>query len=80
MQISDSVATLVNIPVEIDDVLNEWIAEQRDPTLTKAGAINLAVREYLLTRGLLNPPGPLQQVDDDMLKLVEKAFSDEPRP
>ncbi|MGQ4274540.1 hypothetical protein [Terrihabitans sp. B22-R8] len=77
MQISDTVTALVSIPTDIDDVLNEWMAEQRDPTLTKSTVINLAIREFLLSRGALNPPGPLLQVEDEMLKLVEKAFSDE---
>ena len=80
MQISDTATALVLIPHEIDEVLNEWIAEQRDPTMTKSVAINLALREWLINRGLLILPGPLQQVDDEMLKLVEQAFPDDTPP
>jgi hypothetical protein len=77
MHISDTTAVIVNIPAEIDDVLNEWIAEQRDPTLTKSVAINLALREWMIQRGILIPAGPLQQVEDEMLELVKRAFPED---
>jgi hypothetical protein len=78
MHIGETTTLLVIVPNELDDVLNEWIAEQRDPTLTKSGVVGIALREWLISRGALNAPGPLQQVDDDMMKLVKKAFPDEP--
>jgi len=77
MHIGETTTLLVVVPNELDDVLNEWIAEQRDPTLTKSGVINLALQEWLTGRGALNAPGPLQQVDDEIMKLVEQAFPEE---
>jgi hypothetical protein len=59
----------------IDDLLNEWIAEQRDPSLTKSNVINTAICEWLVARGRLDLPGP-QQIDADMMKIIEQAYPD----
>jgi hypothetical protein len=77
---SETTTLLVVVPNEIDDVLNEWIAEQRDSTMTKSEVVNIALREWLIGHGLLDLPGPLQQVDDEMVRLVEQAFPHEPSP
>ena len=64
---------------EIDDLLNEWMAEQRDPSLTKSMVVDMALREWLIARGRIVAPSPLA-LEDELLKLVEKAFPDEAPP
>ncbi len=71
--ITESTTHLLLLQPELDTLLNEWIAEQRDPTMTKSNVINLAIREFLIARGRLDLPGP-QQIDADMLKILEQAY------
>lgn len=71
--LSETTTHLVILQPGIDELLNEWIAEQRDPTLTKSYIINLAVTDWLVARGRLDLPGP-QQIDADLLKIIEKAY------
>jgi hypothetical protein len=71
--ISENVTHLLILQPDLDTALNEWMAEQRDPSLTKSNVINMAIREWLTARGRLDIPGP-QQLDADMLKILEKAY------
>jgi hypothetical protein len=73
--ISETTTHLLILRPELDGPLNEWMAEQRDPTLTKSSVINMAIHDWLVARGRLDLPGP-QQIDADMLKLLEKAYPD----
>jgi hypothetical protein len=73
--LSETTTHLLILQPELDTALNEWMAEQRDPALTKSSVINMAIHEWLVARGRLDIPGP-QQLDADMLKLLEKAYPD----
>jgi hypothetical protein len=72
---SETTTHLIILQHDIDHLLNEWIAEQRDPTLSKSNVINLAIQEFFVARGRLDMPGP-QQIDADMMKLLDKAYPD----
>lgn len=75
-RISETTTLLVVTHHEIDDLLNEWMDEQRDPSLTKSMVVDMALREFLTARGRLVTPSPAD-LEDQLLKLVEKAFPDE---
>jgi len=78
-RISETTTLLVVTHHEIDDLLNEWMAEQRDPSLTKSMVVDMALREWLIARGRIVAPSPLA-LEDELLKLVEKAFPDATPP
>ena len=78
-RISETTTLLVVTHHEIDDLLNEWMAEQRNPSLTKSMVVDMALREWLIARGRIVTPSPLE-LEDQLLKLVEEAFPDKAPP
>jgi hypothetical protein len=78
-RISETTTLLVVTHHEIDDLLNEWMAEQRNPSLTKSMVIDMALREWLIARGRSVARSPLA-LEDELLQLVEKAFPDKEPP
>jgi hypothetical protein len=75
-RISETTTLLVITHHEVDDLLNEWMDEQRDPALTKSMVVDMALREFLKARGRMVAQNP-DAIEDKFLKLVAEAFPDE---